>query len=110
MPSTNRSCLVTPRQLCGGELACAGVTPCELAVCATTHYTCDDGVTCRRRSTLCDGDSCNDCGSNSAAEWQNGAGFKCVRNGRVCVLPQSLLGDAVQDCDNGDDFCYETDE
>ena len=39
-------------------------------------------------------------------ERQRGIGFKCIRNGKLCLLPQVLLTDDISDCDNGDDLCF----
>ena len=95
---------MTIDHICNGIVTCKNISPCQTSQCASKFYLCDDGVTCLPRSTLCDEDACNDC--HEDAEWVNGPGFKCVRNGRTCILPQSLLFDDVQDCDNGDDFCF----
>ncbi len=97
------------QRACDDVIGCRNIgSPCRLEQCAASYYTCADGVTCVSRATLCDGDLCNGCGGDggSEEEWSSGPGFKCVRNGRVCRLPQSLLYDRVQDCDNEDDFCF----
>lgn len=54
---------------------------------------------------MCDLETCNDCPGKDT--WNNGHGFKCVRNGRQCNLPQMLLHDGVKDCDDGSDLCYD---
>ena len=48
-------------------------------------------------------------GCEEDQEWTNGPGFKCVREGRLCFLPQQLAADDVQDCDGGQDLCYSLD-
>ena len=61
-------------------------------VCCARHTVCDDVI-----NSECTGDD----------EWSTGAGFKCVRNGKVCRLPQQLLYDNVQDCESGEDLCFD---
>ena len=53
---------------------------------------------------MCDGNFDEDCPEDD--EWSIGTGFKCIRNGKICKLPQQLVYDAVQDCDKGEDLCF----
>ena len=58
---------------------------------------------CRRRDTICDGVRSPSCLEDD--EWTTGTGFKCIRNGRICRLPQQLLYDDFHDCEKGEDVC-----
>ena len=69
-------------------------------------YRCDSG-TCVDRDSICDGIFDRLCPEDS--ERQRGIGFKCIRNGKMCVLPQRLLLDDISDCDNGEDLCFHQD-
>ena len=59
---------------------------------------------CRPRDSVCDGIISTGCPEDD--EWSTGAGFKCLRNGRTCKLPQQLIYDNVEDCERGDDICF----
>jgi len=80
---------------------CTASTP--LSVTCPSHYKCRDG-NCAKRTTVCDGNACDGCAEDD--EWKAGNGFKCIRDGSTCRLPQQLLWDNVQDCDDGSDLCY----
>ncbi|XP_076814785.1 uncharacterized protein LOC143460965 isoform X1 [Clavelina lepadiformis] len=69
----------------------------------SNYYRCKDGKTCVKRSSVCDFNICNGCSEDM--EHRSGVGFKCLKNGRHCVLPQALLYDDVPDCDNEEDLC-----
>ena len=78
-------------------------------------HTCVDLITydllffctevCCHRDTVCNGKIEDGCPDDD--EWAAGTGFKCTRNGRVCRLPQQLLHDDVQDCEQGEDLCFD---
>ena len=57
-----------------------------------------------KRDTVCDGSYRPTCPEDH--EWQTGIGFKCMRNGEMCNLPQQLLYDEIQECDDGADLCF----
>ena len=67
------------------------------------YFRCKNGK-CVSRDNVCDGNLNKDCQEDD--EFPDGPGFKCVRNGRICRLPQQLLFDAVEDCDKGEDLCF----
>ncbi|XP_076799429.1 uncharacterized protein LOC143444168 isoform X2 [Clavelina lepadiformis] len=98
----NLTCAAKKETYCKALLSCHDVDPCDVG-CAT-HYRCQGDASCRPRSTICDGNSCNGCDEDT--EWTSGVGFKCVRNGKPCLIPQQLLHDNVKDCDNGEDLCF----
>jgi len=98
---TNNRCLVHRAYLCNGTINCANTSFCDIG--CPDYYTCRDG-SCVHRTTVCDGNACRGCAEDD--EWKTGIGFKCIRNGQTCRLPQQLLWDNVQDCDDGSDICY----
>ena len=59
---------------------------------------------CRHRDTVCDDIVESGCPEDD--EWSAGPGFKCLRNGKTCRLPQQLLYDNVKDCELGEDLCF----
>ena len=59
---------------------------------------------CISRSLVCDGRTEVACDDDD--KWATGTGFKCVRNGKQCKLPQVLLYDDIKDCDGGEDICF----
>ena len=59
---------------------------------------------CVHRDLACDGKVEPGCDDDDP--WETGPGFKCVRNGKVCKLPQVMLHDSIQDCDAGEDLCF----
>ena len=61
---------------------------------------------CQKRDTLCDDNAMNGC-EEEDDEWSTGTGFKCMRNGKICKIPQQLLYDGVRDCEQGEDICFD---
>ncbi|XP_076812331.1 uncharacterized protein LOC143459189 isoform X2 [Clavelina lepadiformis] len=102
-PYRNRTCAINRSYVCNQTIACHTGALCD-ANCPT-HYRCQNHD-CVERATLCDGNSCKGCPEDD--EWTSGAGFKCIRQGKLCRLPQQLLWDGVQECDEGTDLCYLT--
>ncbi|XP_039257513.2 uncharacterized protein LOC120334123 isoform X1 [Styela clava] len=94
-------CVVSRDQICDGIVSCSNLSPCDLK--CKSHYKCTDG-SCYLRTSVCDSNPCTACPEDH--EWSNGIGFKCVRNGATCMLPQQLLHDDVEDCDGGVDICF----
>ena len=78
-----------------------GFDRCDLN--CPSFYQCAD-KRCVSRETLCNGETNDGCLEDD--EWGNGIGFKCIRYGNVCHLPQQLLYDDIQDCDDGEDLCF----
>jgi len=76
--------------------------PCDVG--CRDYYRCNNND-CRLRSTICDGNHNNGCSEDDG--WKTGIGFQCIRNGEFCLLPQQLLFDDVQDCDQGVDLCFD---
>ena len=97
----NRVCTASIEAVCTFTVMCPGLDLCNLG--CTSVYRCENND-CVRRETVCDGFVTLGCAEDD--EWQAGIGFKCVRNGRTCHLPQQLLYDDIKDCDNGEDFCF----
>nr|XP_018670728.1 low-density lipoprotein receptor-related protein 2-like [Ciona intestinalis] len=97
----NHSCALDRGYICNGTITCGDVTPCDVA--CDSHYRCQHTSQCVDRSTICDGNSCNGCVEDIG--WMGGVGFKCIRQGALCTLPQQLLWDNVKDCDDGEDLC-----
>ena len=95
-------CELEEEMLCEGRVTCTGVDACHLG--CPGWYQCKDSNKCVSRSTICDGLISTGCPEDD--EWKTGIGFKCIRNGRVCRLPQQLLYDDITDCDNGEDICF----
>ncbi|XP_076814045.1 uncharacterized protein LOC143460429 [Clavelina lepadiformis] len=96
-----RTCTIRKSYLCNGVVKCHNATPCD--VNCPSYYRCENN-NCVERTTLCNGDEWDGCQEDD--NWSSGAGFKCIRQGSVCRLPQQLLQDEVQDCDQGDDLCF----
>ena len=94
--------LIDVGYICNGSVTCQGIEPCNVG--CLEYYKCQNG-SCVLRSTLFDGDSCNGCSEDDG--WKTGIGFKCVRNGEYCRIPQQLLWDQICDCDQGEDLCYD---
>lgn len=94
------TCNMTRADVCDQSVDCTGLSPCDMK-CSST-YKCKSGA-CVGRDSVCDGVFDNMCPEDD--EWQSGVGFKCVRKGKICKLPQQLLRDDVADCDNGEDLC-----
>ena len=87
--------------ICNGSIQCQRDDPCQLR--CPEYYRCRNND-CERRSTICDGDRSSGCAEEDG--WKTGIGFQCVRNGEFCRLPQQLLVDDIQDCDQAEDLCY----
>ncbi|CAK8675570.1 unnamed protein product [Clavelina lepadiformis] len=102
LPARNRTCAINRSYVCDQSITCHTGALCD-ANCPT-HFRCQNHD-CVERATLCDGNSCKGCPEDD--EWTSGAGFKCIRQGKLCRLPQQLLWDGVQDCDRGNDLCYQ---
>ena len=60
---------------------------------------------CYQRDTVCDGSVATGCLQDD--EWNTGIGFKCVKNGKKCRIPQQLLYDDIEDCQKGEDVCFD---
>ena len=101
-PLKKRVCTASIESVCTSIVTCEGLDLCHLG--CTSVYRCANND-CVSRETLCDGFATSGCAEDD--EWQAGIGFKCVRNGRTCHLPQQLLYDDVKDCDNGEDICFD---
>ena len=93
------TCLIDIGYFCNKTIDCNNIEPCDVG--CPDDFKCQDGD-CRRRSEICNGyDVCDrDDG------WKTGIGFQCIRKGKFCRLPQPLLWDQIQDCDQGEDLCY----
>ena len=106
----NRTCLIDINYICNKTIQCETtdsegnisiLNPCDVG-CAT-HYRCRNNQ-CHLRSTICDG-SLNGC-RDDEDEFEGGTGFKCIRKGKRCRIPQQMLWDDVADCDREADLCY----
>ena len=95
------NCSIDVGYICNGSITCNGIVLCDIG--CPEYYKCQDG-SCELRSTVCDGNSCNGCKEDDG--WKSGLGFQCVRNGDYCRIPQQLLRDQIQDCDEGEDLCF----
>ena len=93
--------LSTNEDICNSAVLCAGLHQCD--VNCPSVYQCSD-ERCVRRETICSGEIYDGCPEDD--EWGTGIGFKCIRNGNVCLLPQQLLYDDIQDCDGKEDLCF----
>ena len=94
-------CLITPLYSCNNN-SVQSFDPCDVG--CPDYYRCRNNA-CVLRSTICDGNHYIGCPEDD--EYKTGIGFQCVRNGEFCRLPQQLLLDDVQDCDQGEDLCYD---
>ena len=88
--------------VCKKIVECSNVDLCDAG--CLDHYRCKNG-SCADISTLCNGELRDGCEEDR--EWISGPGFKCVREGKRCYLPQQLIMDGLQDCDDGQDLCFE---
>ena len=95
------TCLINYNYICNRSASCVEIDPCHVG--CPDYYQCQNGD-CVLRTTVCDGDSCDGCLEDD--EWETAIGFQCVRNGKLCRLPQQLLYDGIQDCDQKEDLCY----
>ena len=95
-------CNVSKDDFCNGVIKCAGLSPCTVG--CPSYFLCRTNI-CVKRDTVCDGIYRTVCPEDD--EWQTGIGFKCMRNQKTCHLPQQLLYDTIQECDNGEDLCFE---
>jgi len=100
--NANETCIVPRDYVCRNLVTCNNIDYCDAG--CSNYYRCKNS-TCVPISTLCNG-ILND-GCEEDKEWVSGPGFKCVREGKVCSIPQQLVMDGMQDCDEGQDFCYE---
>ena len=96
-----RTCLVDRQAVCLGDITCRDIDFCNIG--CPNFYRCRNNE-CTPRSTVCDGNPCSGCDEDDG--WTSGVGFQCFRNGERCKIPQQLLWDEVQDCDQGEDLCY----
>jgi len=87
--------------VCRNLVSCDNIDFCDAG--CSNYYRCKN-KTCVPISTLCNG--ILDDGCEEDKEWTSGPGFKCVREGKICSIPQQLVMDGIQDCDDGQDFCY----
>jgi len=94
-------CLIRPKYRCTSSIL--DFDPCDVG--CRDYYRCSNNY-CVLRSTVCDGDRNNGCKMEDHG-WKTGIGFQCVRNGEFCLLPQQLLLDDVQDCDQSEDLCFD---
>ena len=101
----DKYCIVPKEYVCRSLVECGNLDFCDAG--CPNYYRCQN-KSCVAISTLCNG-ILND-GCEEDKEWTNGPGFKCIREGRVCSLPQQLVMDGIKDCDQGHDLCYEMDE
>ena len=101
----NKTCLLNRTYICDNLIQCRNVDFCDVS--CVNYYRCRNN-TCVPMTSLCNGISTDGCEEDQ--EWTNGPGFKCLREGSLCFLPQQLLTDQVQDCDNGQDLCYVNNE
>ena len=97
-----RRCLIDPAHICNGSVSCLGLDPCDVR--CPEFYRCQNGE-CANRTTICDRNCFDRCLEDDG--WKTGVGFQCIRSGELCRLPQQLLQDDVQDCDQGDDLCFD---
>ena len=98
-------CLINHGYICNNTIQCNGIDPCDVG--CSDYYRCNNND-CVRRSTICDRNPVNGCPEDDG--WKTGIGFQCVRSGEFCRLPQQLLWDDVQDCDQGEDLCLDWSE
>ena len=91
--------------VCNHTVSCTNIDLCDAG--CTAYYRCKNG-SCVPTSSVCNGVVDDGCQEDS--EWTSGPGFKCIREGKTCFLPQQLVKDGVQDCDDGQDFCFELNE
>ena len=94
-------CDVSKASVCNKTIHCYGLDTCDVG--CPSVYRCSSNK-CVNRDILCDGKKERGCDDDS--EWESGIGFKCIRNGKLCRLPQQLVYDDVQDCDGGEDLCF----
>ena len=87
--------------ICSGIIKCHGLDLCSLG--CVNYFRCKSNK-CVNRERVCNGKHEEDCPEDD--DWSVGPGFKCIRNGEICKLPQQLLFDEVQDCDKGEDLCF----
>ncbi|CAK8693080.1 unnamed protein product [Clavelina lepadiformis] len=103
MTSSNRTCAINRKYVCDSYVRCDDVDLCDAG--CPSHYRCQgEHKLCVERSGLCCGENVMGCLENHG--FKNGIGFQCVRKGALCMLPQQLLWDGVEDCDRGEDLCY----
>ena len=95
-------CLMIHKCICNGSILCDDIDLCDVG--CRDYYRCRNN-SCIKRSTVCDGDRLNGCPEDDG--WQTGIGFQCVRDENFCRIPQQLLLDDVQDCDQGEDLCFD---
>ena len=95
-------CEIKQKKICEGLVQCSGLDECDIG--CPSAYRCKGTGKCVSRDTVCNGEISNGCPEDE--EWENGIGFKCLRNGKICLLPQQLLYDDIQDCDYGEDMCF----
>ena len=103
--NSNKTCIVPREYVCRNLVECDNIGLCDAG--CSGYYRCSNG-TCVAISTVCNG-ILND-GCKEDKEWISGPGFKCVREGKVCFIPQQLVMDGIQDCDGGQDFCFSLNE
>ena len=94
--------------ICSGIIKCHGLDLCSLG--CVNYFRCKSNR-CVSRERVCDGKHGKHCpkhGEHCPEDdgWNVGPGFKCIRNGKICKLPQQLLFDEEQDCDKGEDLCF----
>ena len=97
----SKMCRVDLQSVCNGTVVCPGLDFCDIG--CPNVFRCA-AEKCVSRDLVCDGRSEPGCDDDD--KWATGVGFKCVRNGKMCKLPQALLYDEVQDCDAREDFCF----
>ena len=101
MSNSNRICAVSRSDVCSNLVECIGVDYCNAG--CNNYYRCKNG-SCVPTSSICNGILHDGCDEDT--EWTTGPGFKCSREGNTCFLPQQLVVDGIQDCDQADDLCF----
>ena len=102
--NANKTCIVSRELVCENLIKCDNVDHCDVG--CSDYYRCNNGSCVNIISTVCNG---NFYGCEEDKQWISGPGFKCFREGNECNLPQQFVMDGIQDCDDGQDLCFEMD-